>query len=234
MRTLAVATLIVLMSCELSAAQTVSRDEPMLTVRGHGRVEVPPDHALLTVELVTKGNSLQATTAAHRERAPRATKALRDLKQEGLEIERSVFRLNEVRPPPTPGQPGRSGTEYQAVTTFELKATQLAKIDSIVTAIAATSLFEVRNLRFAIEEKNAGLNAARKSAVADARERAISYAEAAGVQLGDIVRIEDSDTRIPREFAADAAMMRSAQVIPPETLTLSASVTITWRISAKR
>jgi hypothetical protein len=36
---------------------------------------------------------------------------------------------------------------------------------------------------------------------------------------------------MPREFAAEpVAMARSMKVIPPETLTLNAGVTITWRI----
>jgi hypothetical protein len=50
------------------------------------------------------------------------------------------------------------------------------------------------------------------------------------VKLGDIFKLEDADTRGPREFALSAPMARSVQVIPPETLAVSASVSITWRI----
>lgn len=192
------------------------------------------DHANLTVEVVSKAQSADSATATHRDRAQRATNALRDMKSEGVEIEQSTFRLDETRPPPSPaGAPNRNNPEYRAVTTFELKMTRLDTVDKAVTALASTGLFEVRNMRFGIDEKNAGMAAARKNAVDDARERATTFAQAAGVRLGDIVRIDDTDSRGPREFAVSAPLARNVQVIPPETLALSASVAITWRIAPK-
>jgi uncharacterized protein len=232
MRTAIVATIVLSMSAPLAAAQAVSPREPTLTVRGQGRVQVPPDHAKLTVEAVTKAKSLEAATSAHRNRATRAANALAGMKTDGIEVERSVFRLNEVRPPMGANAPGRAEPEYQAVTTFELKTAKLNRVDAAVTALAATGLFEVRNLQFEIDEKNPGIAAARKAAVDDARERATTYAQAAGVVLGDILRIDDTDGRGPRDFAVGAPMMRSVQVAPPEALTLTASVTMTWRIGA--
>jgi len=235
MRTPIIAAIILSLCSSLSAAQPVAHGDATLTVRGQGRVQVPPDHANLTVEVVTRGRSPDAATAAHRERASRAVTLLRDMKKDGLEIERSVFRLNEVRASPGPtATQKRDETEYQAITDFELKLTRLDAVDRTITAIASTGLFEVRNLRFGIDERSPGMNAARKNAVDDARDRALTYAQAAGVQLGDILKIEDAELRGPRDFAAGAPMARNVQVIPPETLTLSASVTITWRIGAKR
>jgi uncharacterized protein YggE len=213
-------------------AQSAAERPPMLTVRGEGHADVPPDHAKLTVETTTTARSLEQASTQHRERAERALAALRGMAANGIEIERSTFRLDQVRPPHVPGsQPRPQDVEYRAVTTFELKTKKLNAIDAAITAIATTGLFEVNNLRFGLDEKNKGLNEARRNAVEDARERANVYAQAAGVQLGDILVITDTDARMPREFAAEpVAMARSMKVIPPETLTLNAGVTITWRI----
>jgi uncharacterized protein YggE len=217
-----------------AVAQPLVANDPTLTVHGQGRVEVPPDHARVTVEVVTKGRTPEAATAAHRDRASRAITRLRDMKPDGLEIERSVFRLDQDRPPPVPGTQGRSEPEYRAVTSFELKMTRVDGIDNAITGLASTGLFEVRHMRFGIGERNPGMAAARRNAVEDARERAMTYAQAAGVQLGEIVRIDDTDARTPREFAAAAPVARNVQIVPPETLTLSASVTISWRIVSVR
>lgn len=229
---IAAAFILLLIGCSgPAAAQPAERSPATLTVSGQGRVEAPPDHARLTVEVVTKGSSPEAATSAHRERASRAATALQKLQSDGLRIEQSLFALNEVHPPVSPnGQQPRSA-EYRAVTTFELKLTPVANADKAITALAGTGLFEVRNLRFGIEDRNPGLDTARRNAVDDARRRATTYAEAAGVKLGDIWKIEDADARSPREFALSAPMVRSVQVMPPETLTLSASVSITWRIA---
>ena len=234
MRSPPIAALLLTLAAGLFAAQPAAGSDATLTVRGQGQVQVAPDHASLTVETVTKGNSLESATAAHRARAERALNALRDMKNDGLSIERSSFRLDEVRQPPRPiPAPGQADSGYHAITTFELKIARLGKVDGAVTALAATGLFEVRNLRFGIDEKSPGMKAARRNAVEDARERAATYAEAAGVKLGDIMRIDDGEARHPREFAVSAPMMRGVAVIPPETLTLSASVTMTWKIGAK-
>jgi len=231
MRALLIAAALTIFSSATPMAQTSI--EPTITVQGQGQVRVAPDHAELTVEVITKGRSLDAATAAHRDRATRATNALRDMKKDGLEIEQSSFRLNEMRLPPNPGSTGRGEAEYQAITSYELKLAPVDKVDAVVTSIAAGGLFEVRGIRFGIGERSPAMNGARKNAVEDARNRANVYAQAAGVQLGDIVRITDADARTPKEFMAAAPMARNVQVIPPETLALSATVTITWRIGAK-
>jgi uncharacterized protein YggE len=184
------------------------------------------------VEVVTAGANPEAAASAHRDRASRATTRLRDMKNDGVSIEQSSFSLSELRNPERPNAPARS--EYRAVTTFELKVAPVENADKAITAIAASGLFEVRNLRFGVGERNPGFDAARRSAVEDARLRAATYADAAGVKLGDIVSINDTDARHPREAMLTSTMARNVQIIPPEALTLTASVTITWRIAPNR
>lgn len=230
-----VAALIALFAAASAAiAQPAPLREPSITVQGQGRVEARPDHAKLSAEVVTRGKTLEAATTAHRERAQRAAEALRGLKANGIEIERSTFRLDEDRRPMPPGPaPRREEPEYRAVTTFELKTTQLGQLDAVITEIAASGLFELRNLRFAIGERNPAIADARRAAVQDARDRAETYARAAGVKLGDILRIADTEMHGPREFGAAAPMMRSSvAVTPPEALTVTANVTMTWRIGS--
>lgn len=235
MRARLIAVFVLLLSAELAAAQPAGPVEPTLTVRGQGVERVPPDHANLTVDVLTKAASPEAATAAHRERASRAVSALRVMKDDGVQIEQSSFALNEVRlPRPQNATQDRDRIEYQATTTFQLKLARVDAVDRAVTALAATGLFEVKNLRFGIEDRNAGLDTARMNAVEDARHRAMTYAQAAGVELGDILRIDDTDGRMPREFAVAAPMARSVQIVPPETVTLEAAITMTWRIGARR
>jgi uncharacterized protein YggE len=226
------ASFVLLAAAGAASAQTprVEGNEPVVTVQGHGRIEARPDHAKFSAAVTTRGAALEAATKSHRERAERAAEALRNLNSSGIEIERSTFRLEEVRLPPPPGQPlRRDDMEYRAVTTFELKTRELDKIDAAITAVAATGLFEVRNLRFAIDDDSGALDRARRDAVADARRRAETYAQAAGMTLGEVVRISDTEIHSPREFAA-APMARTVQVIPPDSLTIAANVTITWRM----
>ncbi|MBN8966127.1 MAG: SIMPL domain-containing protein [Rhizobiales bacterium] len=231
MRSVFSALLVLILAGSAATAQPAPRGEPMITVHGEGQVQVPPDQAKLTVAITTKAQNLEAATATHRDRAERGAKALEGLKGDGLVIKQSTFALNEIRVPVRPNAPqGPDKPEYQATTTFELQLDKLDAIDRVVTAVAATGLFEVHNIRFAIGDRNPGLNDARRKAVENARSRASIYAKAAGVELGDVLRIDEGGSAGPREFAMAAPMARSVKVMPPETLTLTASVTMTWRI----
>jgi uncharacterized protein YggE len=228
---IAALTLLLMLPVLPASAQPAGSDRgPIISVRGDGRAEVPPEIARLSAEVVTRGRTLQAATDAHKARATQAAAALKSLAKDGVMIEQSVFRLDQLRQPPPPQGAPRNEIEYQAVTSFQIKLTKLAEIDAAITAIAATGLFEVQNLRFALDDKSNALDIARRNAVADARNRAKVYAEAAGVQLGEVIEITDSEPRMFRDIAAAPMAARSVQVAPPENIAVTAGITMTWRI----
>lgn len=225
---LSIAFIALCFACASASAQQNSRISS-ISVQGEGRTEAVPDHAKLTAEVVTRGKTLEAATAAHRERATKADGVLRGMESDGLKIEHATFRLDQSRLPAPPGQK-QPEPEYEAVTSFSLKTDRVASIDQLVTAIADSGLFEIQNLRFGIEDNNPAIAAARRNAVTDARERAKTYAEAAGQQLGEVLEMSDNSPRPLRDMAAPMAMRASMKVSPPETLSVTATINIIWRI----
>lgn len=217
-------------------AQPASPDRgPTITVNGDGRSEAPPDYAAITADVTTAAPTLDVASKMHRARATRAADMLKSLAAKGLEIKSSTFRINNVTPPAMAGKPAPA-PEFRAVTSFSLRTRNIADIDEIVTTIAATGLFEVRGVSFALDERSKAVDAARRDAVSDARNRASVYAEAAGAALGDVLEISDSERGVPFMRAAApmaAAAEQKMQITPPEALTASASVTITWRLKPK-
>ena len=196
-----------------------------ITVQGEGKSAAEPDYAAISADVVTTAASLDAAQKTHRERAGKAAAALKAI--DGLKIESSTFRLDRVSQPAPAGQ--KPVTEFRAVTSFSLKTKNVAATDEIVTKIAGTGLFEIHNLRFALDDDAKALDEARRNAVLDARHRAEIYAEAAGVKLGDIVEISDSERRFPMPMK-QAGYARDMAVTPPETLDVNALVTMTLRI----
>ena len=226
---LSAAFLVASLACTGASAQQSTARIPSINVQGEGLVEAAPDHAKLTAEVVTRGKTLEAATATHRERATKADRILRGMANDGLKIEHATFRLDQNLLPTPHGQK-QPEPEYEAVTSFSLKTDRVASIDQLVTAIADSGLFEIQNLRFGIEEKNPAIVAARRAAVADARERAKTYAEAAGLQLGEVLEMSDNSARPMRDMAVPQAMRASMKVAPPETLSVTATINMIWRI----
>ena len=62
-----------------SPAQPAGDRGPSITVRGDGRAEVPPDIARLSVEVVTRGKTLETAGSSHKERAAKASVGLDEL-----------------------------------------------------------------------------------------------------------------------------------------------------------
>jgi uncharacterized protein YggE len=196
-----------------------------ITVQGEGKSAAKPDYAAISADVVTTAPSLDAAQKAHRERAGKAAAALKAI--DGLKIESSTFQLDRVSQPTPAGQ--KPVTEFRAVTSFALKTKNIAAIDEIVSKIAGTGLFEIHNLRFALDDDAKALDEARRNAVLDARHRAEIYAEAAGVKIGEVMEISDSERRFPMPMK-QAGYARDKAVTPPDTLDVNASVTMTWRI----
>jgi uncharacterized protein YggE len=200
-------------------------DRATIAVQGDGKSEAKPDYVAISADVVTGASSLNAAQKAHGERASKAAAALKGI--DGLVIESSTFRLDRVVPPAAAGE--KPAPEYRAVTTYFLKTRRIEEIGDIVTKVAATGLLEIHNLRFAFDDNSKALDEARKNAVRDARHRAELYAEAAGVKLGEVLEISDTERRYPLPMK-QAGFARDMGVTPPETLDVQASVTMTWRI----
>lgn len=224
-----IALLLAAFSFSATAQPAPPHERATITVQGEGKSEAAPDYAAINADLVTTAASLESATKAHRERAAKATAVLKAI--DGLNIESATFRLDRVPQPAVAGQKPPA-PEFRAVTNFQLKTKKLGAIDGIMDKLAGSGLLEIHNLRFALGDNTKALDAARRSAVLDARRRAEIYAEAAGVKIGEVLEISDSGRGSPMPMK-QAAFARGMAVTPPETLDVNASVTMTWRIREK-
>ncbi len=218
-----------------AAQQPEPRAGATLAVKGEGRVEVKPDYAQFYVAVSTRGKTLAEAAAAHENRATRALAALRELKEGGVDILTTSFRINQdhsaMGRPPTEKPPE---PQFIAVTNFDVRVKPIEALNRIITKLSSSGLFEVRNVFFRVDQERNALNQARRVAVQDARDQAEAYADAGGVRLMDILEIADGEA-IPVQATgeADLAVARYVQIIPPATITFTASVKIVWRIAPR-
>lgn len=213
-------------------AQTAPSREAFITVAGEGHVNIAPEFAEFFADVVTRADSLEAATRQHGERAAKAAAVLRAMAKHGVSVERSSFRLERAAPP-RPAGPKQAASDYRAVTSFALKVNQLAALNEAVSAIAAAGLFEVRTIRYGIQDEQRAIDDARRAAVKNARRQAEVYADAAGVKLGEILEIFDG---LAQNLGSEAALRPATpnvQVSPPATIPFRAAINIKWRIVAQ-
>lgn len=213
-------------------AQTAPTRDSFITVAGEGHVNVAPEFAEFFADVVTRGESLEAATKQHTDRAGRAAAVLRGMAKHGVSVERSSFRLEQNRLARPAGQK-QAAFEYRAITSFALKANQLASLNDVVSSIAAAGLFEVRTIRYGIKDEERAIDDARRAAVKNARRQAEVYADAAGVKLAEILEIFDGLAQNLGSEASLRAATPNVQLSPPATIPFRAGINIKWRIVSK-
>ena len=214
-------------------AQTTPTRDAFIAVAGEGHVNVAPDFAEFFADVVTRGESLEAATRLHTDRAAKATAALRALAKHNVNVERSSFRLEQVRGAARPAEKKQASPEYRATTTFSLKANQIAALNEVISSIAGAGVFEVRTIRYGIKDEERAIDDARRAAVKNARRQAEVYADAAGVKLAEILEIFDGVAQNLGSEASLRAATPNVQVSPPATIPFRAGINIKWRIVSR-
>ena len=109
------------------------------------------------------------------------------------------------------------------------------KLGDVRDKVGQAGANEINSISFGIAEPEKIKDEARKLAMQNATDNAKLYAEAAGVELGPVVKIAENGDYTPRPYRAmaDAApMMAEAKQVPVEggTMSVEAKVQVTWEL----
>jgi uncharacterized protein len=194
-----------------------------ITVTGVGRVNTVPDEAEFSVGITTKGRSARGALSANSERM----RALIDaLKAAGI-AERDI-QTRDVSVGSGYDPNGRSD-EFVANNTVSVLIRDLDRAGTMLDAATRAGANNVygpsltRSNREGLEAK------ALENAVANARKRAETLAEAAGVDLGSVTAMTET---APDEYG-EALRALDASTSPPiekGTQAIQATVTVTFAI----
>jgi len=199
-----------------------------VTVNGHGTVSVVPD----TADLST-GVQAQAATAT--EALDTVGSSSQDLiaTLEGVGVATDDIQTSGLSLWPTYGNDGQRITGYQASTSVTATVRDVTKVGAVVDALKGLvgEQLTLSGVSFSYDDPEAVLAEARAGAVANAKVRAEQYAEAAGAEVGDVVRIVEGNVSDPIVFArAPAPEMAadSSMAVAPGSQELSADVTVVF------
>jgi uncharacterized protein YggE len=211
----------------LAAAQTAPSEAPSryITVEGSGEVAAVPDMATLSAGVVTRAETAREAMARNAEAMGKVMGALKAAGIADRAIRTSRLSVSPVYDRNTRRGDQRVPVAYQAANVVEAEAGDLGHVGALIDALVGAGANQIHGIRFDIRETKPLEDSARVKAVADARAKAALYAQAAGVKLGPVQRIEERGVRAPvgRFLAAEVA--RDTAVAPGEqTVTVSLSV----------
>lgn len=222
-------------SQDAAKAKTAPRPAGELVVSGSGQVASVPDMAVLrlgvTAAAASPGEAVEAMSA-------RMEKVLEGLAEAGIERRDVQSSQLSLRPRYSDRRdPGRSPEEgpeiigYEAVSDVTVRMRDLSRLGGVLDDVVSLGANRFDGLSFALQDPAEALDEARRLAVKDAVHKAEVLAEAAGVRLGPIRKLSESQDfgGGPFPMMAEARLAKDVPVAEGEVET-SAQVTIVFAL----
>jgi len=193
--------------------------QPRIVVTGEGESSVKPDIAMLTLsvmqeaatarEAMTANNTAMAAVIAGMKAAGIAD---RDLQTAGIQINPHYNYSNKPD-----GSQEATLVGYQVTNTLTIRVRDLAKTGEVIDSAVSNGVNQGGMVVFTNDDSSAAVTEARKKAVADAVSKAKTLTEAAGVTLGRIIEMSETNySQPPMPLAAKAYARDSAGAAPVE------------------
>jgi uncharacterized protein YggE len=224
---------------EAVQAELRRADEPLLVVSGEAEVSAAPDRASVGL-----GATAQAATAQEAQREVSATvaRALDALRTAGVadeDMQTSGLSLHPVYSDPGPRTPGGEPAEprivaWRASNVLRVTTADPAALGGVIDAGIGAGANELQGIAFELADDTAQRAAALRDAVRNARTKAAALADAAGVALVALQRIEEGGARTqePPHFARAMSFDASTPVQPGQ-VRVRASVTLVYRVAPR-
>lgn len=205
-----------------------------VTVQATGTAEVVPDSVALAFSVTALDESNED---AVRQVAELADKARESLRESGIDDDEIASRTVTTFPEYQYDADGKQSlVGYRATQSFDVDIDDAENAGSVVDAlvVAVGNGLQIESVTPEVGDNEDALEAARESAIRNAREKADDYADLLGVDLGDVqsvVEVTSPVTFQPRAVSesADASMAK----IDVDLGTQEVSVTVEVRWSLK-
>jgi uncharacterized protein YggE len=222
--------LIALALAALLAPAAQAADLRTIAMSGHGEVKAPPDQVQVNAGVTTSAATAAAALTANTQRMKAVFAALEKMGVAQKDIQTADF---SVSPQYTNGANNEAQrlTGYQVRNQVSVRLDDTGKLGAALDALVAAGANQMNGINFSIRDNGAMLQKAREAAIADARQRAETYARAAGVTLGPIQSIGEGGGSGPVPMFKAVRMMADAPVpVAAGEESVTADVSVVWEI----
>jgi uncharacterized protein YggE len=219
----------------LTAQPVAAQDDPprIITVSGTGEATARPDQATVNLGVLSEADTAREALSANNAAMQAVFDQLAEIGIPEENIQTSNFSISPQYPPYRQGsnEPRRI-IGYQVSNMVSVRFDDLDDLGPGLDAIVSSGANQLYGISFSIAETDALMTNARVDAVEDARAKADTLAEAAGVRIVRVLSISEGGASYPQPVMyarAEMAMDSSVPVAAGEQ-TLRVSVSMTFEI----
>ncbi|MNJ26324.1 26 kDa periplasmic immunogenic protein precursor [compost metagenome] len=203
--------------------------QPALNLSAYGEVKVAPDQATINFGVVTEAPTAQEAMAQNAQQMTRVVAALRragvnerDIQTSGLNLS-AQYDYQQNMPPKLRG--------YQASNRVTVTINDLAKVGTTADAVVAAGVNQIDGIGFGLKDPKAAEDQARMLAVRALQDKARLYAQALGVQLGQVRSLTEGGGYAPEPPRPVAMYARVAMDSAASTPVSAGELTVRIDIS---
>lgn len=205
--------------------------QPAITVSATGYTEATPDMAIINLAVVSYGKTAESALNANNKTS---NSVLNSLKQSGIEpkdlqtSDLSIYPVNKEDKVKKQAE-----LTYRVSNTLNVQVRDINKAGTIFDEIMGLGVNAVNGISFTNADPTPFYVEARKKAVTEAIEKAITLAQAANVKLGSIISIVEDNNGNRPVFDMERSskpLLRSATQFSSGELTYAVNVTVTFAI----
>lgn len=198
------------------SAQAAEQERgPHISVVGEGTVDIAPDMAILFLGVVREAKTARQALSDNNEAMAEVLAAMKENGIEDRDLQTSNF---SVRPNYTHFRPTQNGeqkppeiTGYTVSNNLTVRVRDLAALGEIIDRSVTLGVNQGGDITFTNDNPTEAIATARAEAMKDARARAETLAQAAGVDLDSILEINEGFNRPgPVPMAKGRMMMEAA------------------------
>jgi uncharacterized protein YggE len=202
------------------------------SVTGEGKVNVPPDIAIITAGVQAQGTTVKMAQDLLNTNINAVSAAVKSAGIPSKDIQTSgysIYPQYDYRG----GNPKISG--YRASSNLTIKVRAIDNANAVIDAATGAGANQLGGIRFDVDDKTKAQNEAREKAVAQARSKAENAARIAGFSLGKIINYSEDFGNAPQPIPmmAKADMAGSAEVptqVETGTNEIMVTVTLSYQI----
>jgi uncharacterized protein len=223
---------LVLMAPAASAQTPAAAEPPVVVTMGEGSIKRAPDRAWVTIAAESRAKT---PAEVQKLNADAMSAVMQKLKGLGLPAEAIRTAAYELRPEFDYANNRQTLRGYVARNAIEVRVDDLPKLGEVLDVAVAAGATSVSGIRFDLKDRANAEQMALQRAIADARAQADTAAQAAGMKVDRVVRLEvhrDAAMPPPRPMVAMRAEMAMSAEPPmaPGELEIKATVTLTAAI----
>jgi len=213
--------------------QSATEKEPsVLTVTGFGEVRIAPDEATVQLGVTRQRETAQEAQEQVNEVAQGILNAVIQLGVRAEHIQTSDLRLSPVY---TTRRPGSSSeprvVAYRASNMVSVRLENLSLVGLVIDAAMKAGGNQLQGVHFALRNDLSAREQALKEAVKAASQKAKAISEALDVKIIEVLEVNEGSVSVRRvQPQRIEASLAAAAPVSPGQLTVSASVTIRYRI----